>query len=78
MWCIHSTTPISKNKCSRFHTTNVIKCVGDKVAHHPGKTPYNLSWDLYNPTKTIILSWEVPLRINNLLNSMGRETHWKG
>lgn len=52
--------------------------MGDKVAHHPGKTPYNLSWDLYNPTKTIILSWEVPLRINNLLNSMGEETHWKG
>lgn len=67
-----------KNNMSRFHTTNVIKCVGDKVVHHPIKTPYNLRCDLYNTSKKIILSWEVPLRINNLLNSMGKETHWKG
>ena len=45
-----------KNNMSRFHTTNVIKCVGDKVDSILLKLPYNLSWDLYNPTKTIILS----------------------
>ena len=55
MWCIHSTTPISKNKCSRFHSANVGKWVGDKVVAIQYKLPYNLSRDLYNPTKTIIL-----------------------